>query len=171
MWYHPVHQVCDGYITANIGPDFRAWENVCAAMNRLDLLKDARFCTQQKVHENLPAATEIVRDWLADLTGDEAIAALTEHHIACGMVYTVDQAVRQPQVQARELVVDVDDPLLGRIEVINSAFRYKNATSGVRGPAPLLGAHNVEMLEHLLGYTPERIQALQESGVLRAENL
>jgi crotonobetainyl-CoA:carnitine CoA-transferase CaiB-like acyl-CoA transferase len=171
VWYHPVHKVRDGYITANIGPDFRAWENVCKAMNRPDLLEDARFCTQSQVRENLPAATEIVRDWLAEHTCDEAIAALTDHHIACGMVYTVDQAVRQPQVRARELVVDVDDPLLGHIEVINSAFRYRNATSGVRGPAPLLGEHNAAVLENLLGYTPDRIKTLQENGVLRVEDL
>jgi crotonobetainyl-CoA:carnitine CoA-transferase CaiB-like acyl-CoA transferase len=171
VWYHPVHKVRDGYITANIGPDFRAWENVCRAMSRPDLLEDVRFCTQQQVRENLPAATEIVRDWLAELTCDEAIIALTEHHIACGIVYTVEQAVRQPQVQARELVVDVDDPLLGRIEVINSAFRYRHATSGVRGPAPLLGADNAAVLENLLGYTPDRIHALQAIGVLRAEDL
>lgn len=29
VWYHPVHATCDGYVTANVGPDFRAWANVC----------------------------------------------------------------------------------------------------------------------------------------------
>jgi formyl-CoA transferase len=168
VWYHPVHKTRDGYVTANVGPDFRAWENVCQAMGRPELLQDVRFCNQRAVQDNLPAATEIVRTWLAGLTSEAAEQLLTTHHIACGIVYTVDQAVRQPQVQARNLVVNVEDPVLGRIEVINSAFRYTHATSGVQGPAPLLGEHNDEVLR-LLGYSPAQIQSLQERGVLRME--
>ena len=66
-------------------------------------------------------------------------------------------------------MVDVEDPLLGRIEVINSAFRYTNAASGVQGPAPTLGQHNADVLQTVLGYTPEQIRTLQASGVLRQE--
>jgi CoA:oxalate CoA-transferase len=43
--YHPVHKTKDGYITANIGPDFRAWENLCKAIGRTDFLQVARFST------------------------------------------------------------------------------------------------------------------------------
>jgi crotonobetainyl-CoA:carnitine CoA-transferase CaiB-like acyl-CoA transferase len=53
--------------------------------------------------------------------------------------------------------------------VINSAFRYANATSGVRGPAPRLGEHNADVLTKLLGYSDARLRSLQASGVLRAE--
>jgi crotonobetainyl-CoA:carnitine CoA-transferase CaiB-like acyl-CoA transferase len=170
IWYHPVHKTRDGYVTANIGPDFRAWENVCKAMERTDLLDDPRFNTQQAILDNLPAATEIVQAWLAERTSAQAEAAFTTHHIACGVVLTVDQAVRQPQVKARHLTAEVDDPLLGRIEVINSAFRYSNAASGVQGPAPMLGQHNAEVLQTILGYTPDQIQTLQASSVLRQES-
>lgn len=171
VWYHPVHKVRDGYITANIGPDFRAWANVCKAMGRAELLQDEKFCTQQKLHENLPEATEIVRAWLNQLTSEEAVQILNAYHIACGIVYTIDRAVRQPQVQARNLIVEVEDPLLGRIEVINSAFRYANAKADICGPAPLLGQHNVQILGTLLGYDSQHIDALRETGVLREEDI
>ena len=164
-----MHKTRDRYLTANIGPDFRAWENVCKAMHRTDLLDDSRFNTQQAVRDNLQEATEIVQVWLAERTSAEAEQVFTAHHIACGIVHTIDQAVRQPQVQARHLVVDVEDPLLGRIEVINSAFRYTNAASGVRGPAPMLGEHNTAVLRTVLGYNSEQIQSLQTRGVLREE--
>lgn len=171
VWYHPVHRTRDGYVTANIGPDFRAWENVCKAMHRPDLLNDPRFNTQQAVNDNLPAATAIVQTWLADRTSVEAEQIFTAHHIACGIVYTVDQAVRQPQVKARQLTAEVEDPLLGRIEIINSAFRYTNATAGVQGPAPMLGQHNVDVLRTTLGYSDGQIHALQARGVLRQASI
>jgi crotonobetainyl-CoA:carnitine CoA-transferase CaiB-like acyl-CoA transferase len=171
VWYHPVHKTRDGYLTANIGPDFRAWESVCKAMRRPDLLDDPRFNTQQAVHDNLQEATAIVQTWLAEHTSAEAEQIFTAHHIACGIVYTVDQAVRQPQVKARQLTAEVDDPLLGRIEIINSAFRYTNATAGVQGPAPMLGQHNDDVLRTVLGYSAEQIHTLQARGVLRQASI
>lgn len=171
VWYHPVHKTRDGYLTANIGPDFRSWESVCKAMCRTDLLDDPRFNSQQAVHDNLQAATAIVQTWLAEHTSVEAERIFTAHHIACGIVYTVDQAVRQPQVRARQLTTEVEDPLLGRIEIINSAFRYTNATAGVRGPAPMLGQHNDDVLRTTLGYNPEQIHALQARNILRQASI
>jgi formyl-CoA transferase len=168
VFYHPVHKTRDGYLTANVGPDFRAWQNVCKAMGREDLLKDPRFASQQAVMANREAATASVRDWLADLSTEEAERRLVAHHVVTGVVKTIDEAVRQPQVTARELLAEVDDPVLGRIEVINSAIKYANSEARVRGHAPMLGEHNDEVLREVLGYSDERIAALRDKGVLQS---
>ena len=81
-------------------------------------------------------------------------------------VMTVDQAVKQPQVAARGLVVDLDDPVFGPMQVVNSAFKYQHADVGVREPAPRLGEHNETVLASLLGYRTDQIQALKDRGVL-----
>jgi CoA:oxalate CoA-transferase len=166
VWYHPVHATLDGFVTANVGPDYRAWENVCAAMDKTALLDDTRFNCAQAVRENAHAATAIVSRWLATLTSEDAELTLTKHHIACGIVRTVPEAIDQPQVHDRGLRVTVQDPVLGSIDVVNSAFKYRNAQSGVRGPAPTLGQHNREILDDLLGYAPDKIDALEADGVL-----
>lgn len=166
VWYHPVHKTRDGYMTANVGPDYRAWSNVCAAMGRTDLLEDPRFDSREHLMANVQAAGLLVSDWLAGLSTEDAMERLQRHHIACAPVYTVDQAVRQPQVQARELTVTVDDPVFGQRQTMNSAFRYLNASSGVRGPAPRLGEHNREVLRDLLNFSDERIDALAAQGVV-----
>ncbi|MEE8305308.1 MAG: CaiB/BaiF CoA-transferase family protein [Candidatus Tectomicrobia bacterium] len=168
VWYHPVHTTRDGYITANVGPDFRAWENVCRAMGQTELLLDDRFNSQEKLQDHMAEASELVSAWLATLSCEEAERVLTEHHIACGIVLTVDQAVRQPQVAARGLVVDLEDPVFGPMQVINSAFKYKHADAGVLDPAPRLGEHNETVLASLLGYRAEQLQALKDKGVLKA---
>ncbi|MCB1742394.1 MAG: CoA transferase [Gammaproteobacteria bacterium] len=168
IWYHPVHRTRDGYLTANVGPDHRGWANLCRAMSQAQLAEDPRFCDTGRLQANMDEAVSIVRAWLSTLDSETAEQVLMRHHVACGRVYTVDQAVRQPQVLERGLVVDVEDPVLGPIKVINSAFCYAEASSGVRGPAPHLGQHNAEVLAGVLGYDEARIDALRISGVLKS---
>ncbi len=168
VFHHPVHKTKDGYLTANVGPDFRAWQNVCKAMGKEELLKDPRFSSQAAVMTNRDAATAEVRNWLAGLTTAEAEQRLVAHHVVTGVVKTLDEAARQPQVKARELVVEVDDPVLGRIDVVNSSIKYANSEARVRGPAPMLGEHNAEVLAEVLGYSKERIAALRDKGVLQS---
>src|SRR5205085_9563966 len=130
-------------------------------------LRDPRFASQAAVMANREAATAEVRDWLSGLTTEEAERRLVAHHVVTGVVKTLDQAARQPQVAARELVTPVDDPVLGRIDVVNSSIKYLNSEARVRGPAPMLGEHNAEVLAEVLGYSEERIAALRDEGVLQ----
>lgn len=167
--YHPVHKTSDGYVTANIGPDFRAWQNICKAIGKPELLSDPHFSTLQAVNQNSAAATRHLADWLLTVTSDEADRILTENHVVVGVVKRMEDAVRQPQVIARQMIKSVDDPVLGRIDVINSAPKFSNASVEVRGPAPQLGEHNEAVLRELLGYDDARVTALQASGVLKYE--
>jgi crotonobetainyl-CoA:carnitine CoA-transferase CaiB-like acyl-CoA transferase len=169
VFYHPVHRTRDGYLTANIGPDFRAWQNVCKAMGKEELLDDSRFSSQAGLMANRELATAEVRDWLAHLSTEEAERRLVDHHVVTGVVKTIDEAIRQPQVAARNLLTEVDDPVLGRISVINSSIKYANGEARVRGHAPMLGEHNAEILREVLGYSNERIEALRTNGLLRSE--
>ena len=108
-----------------------------------------------------------VPNGLATLRSEQAERILTEHHVVVGVVKTIDEAVRQPQVIARQMITSVDDPVLGRIDVINSAPKFADASVGVRGPAPMLGQHNETVLRDLLGYDDEKCAALVAAGVLR----
>ena len=171
VWYHPVYATKDGYLTALVGPDHRSWRNTCSAMGRPELAEEPRFCDESALAANRSEATEILSDWLATKTSEQAESQLTKHHVASGIVFTVDQAAQQPQVRERGLTVAVEDPLLGRTELVNSAFRYTNATSGVTGPVPLLGEHNTNILSRDLGYDPDRIQSLNEAAILREEQI
>jgi crotonobetainyl-CoA:carnitine CoA-transferase CaiB-like acyl-CoA transferase len=171
VWYHPVHATKDGYLTANVGPDHRSWAGACAAMGRPELADDPRFADAAALGENKDEATEILRGWLATVSAEDAEQGLTAHHVACGVVQTIDKAVRQPQVTARGLIRTVDDPMLGETEIINSAFRYANAESGVRGPAPMLGQHNREILVDVLGYDDAQVKDLEDRAVLRYERI
>ena len=171
VWYHPVHATKNGYVTALAGPDHRSWQRTCVAMGKPGLAEDPRFRDQKSLTAHLDDAAKIMQSWLAATTSEEAERLLTENHVPCGIVLTVDKAVRQPQVADRNLTVTVDDPLLGAHEQVNSAFKYENVARGVRGPAPMLGQHNEEVLRQELDYDDDRITRLNTNAVLRQERI
>ncbi len=171
VWYHPVHAARDGFVTALAGPDHASWQRTCVAMGRPKLAQDPRFKNQKCLTENLDEAASIMRVWLASLSCAEAERALTENHVPCGIAYTIDQAARQPQVIDRGLTVEVEDPILGSHDQVNSAFKYQNAGSGVCGPAPMLGEHNVEVLREELGYDSEKIAKLKTHAILKQDRV
>jgi crotonobetainyl-CoA:carnitine CoA-transferase CaiB-like acyl-CoA transferase len=169
-WYHPVHATVDGYVTAAVGPDFRAWANVCKAMGNEALLEDPRFDNQEHVMAHKNEAAAVVSAWLSALTCAEAVETLNAHHVPCAKVLTVPEAVVQPQVTERGLTSEIEDPIIGSTKTMNSAFRYLDVDTSVRRPAPMLGEHNKEVLEDVLGYSAEQIAALEARGVLASRD-
>lgn len=165
-WYHPVHATLDGYVTAAVGPDFQAWANVCKAMGNEALLNDPRFDNQEHVMRHKEEAAALVSEWLSGISCDEATQILNAHHVACAKVLTVPEAVQQPQVRERGLTSAIEDPVLGSTTTMNSAFRYQGVDTAVQGPAPMLGEHNAAVLEQVLGYSAEQVEALEAAGVL-----
>lgn len=96
-------------------------------------------------------------------------AALEAADLAWADVRNPFEAVEAPSVVARGMVTDVDDRAGGRRRVVNSPYRFSDADSGVRGPAPYRGEHNAEVLAEWLGIGEHEVRILAESGVLVAE--
>jgi crotonobetainyl-CoA:carnitine CoA-transferase CaiB-like acyl-CoA transferase len=106
--------------------------------------------------------------FLAGLPDEAAVSdAFGRMNMAWGRVRrSAELTVDSPTVAARASVVEVDDRAGGTRPVVQSPYRFREATSGVRGPAPHRGEHNVEVLGDWLGMADEEVAALAETGVL-----
>lgn len=109
--------------------------------------------------------------FMAALDTWEAVeAAMAAMNLAWGQIReagTLPQS--QPTVRARGSIVQIDDRAGGTRPIPQSPYRFSNARSGVRGPAPHRGEHNAELLGEWLGLSVSDIQALEASGVLMRE--
>jgi crotonobetainyl-CoA:carnitine CoA-transferase CaiB-like acyl-CoA transferase len=137
------------------------------AMRRPDLASDPRFSTPARRRENAAELRSLVGAWLAgfpDLASAEA--ALAAEGIATTRVYSTAEALRLPEVEARSLVREIDDRGGGTLRVIDSPWRFSEASSGIRGVAAYRGEHNREVLREVAGLDDSRIDALEASGIL-----
>ena len=96
-------------------------------------------------------------------TRDEWWEALKDHNICIGKVYTIDEALNDPQIQHRGMVVEMDDPELGKIRQVGVPIGFSD-TPGLTDftPAPESGAHTDEILKEL-GYVQGDISSMKEA--------
>jgi crotonobetainyl-CoA:carnitine CoA-transferase CaiB-like acyl-CoA transferase len=86
--------------------------------------------------------------------------------IPCGPINSIDQVMDDPQVHARDMVVDVGHPSAGSIKMVASPLNIPTAQPVVRFPPPLLGEHTAQILHELLGMDDKSVIELREAQVI-----
>jgi crotonobetainyl-CoA:carnitine CoA-transferase CaiB-like acyl-CoA transferase len=66
------------------------------------------------------------------------------------------------------MLVEIDQPVVGKMHVSASPFKLSETPGEVYAPAPMLGQHSDEVLQRLLGYSPEQVAQLKAAGVINA---
>jgi CoA:oxalate CoA-transferase len=67
------------------------------------------------------------------------------------------------------MLVEVDQPQVGRMRIVGSPIRLSETPGEVYAPAPMLGEHSEEVLRTVLGYTDEQVKALKDGKVINGE--
>ena len=101
------------------------------------------------------------------LTDERAawLAKLEETGVPCGPIHDMAEAFAHPHIQAREMSVEVEHPVAGKMQVLGFPPKLSETRTGVRAPAPLLGQHTDEVLREA-GKSAEEIQRLRDRGVV-----
>lgn len=155
----------DGYVIIAVGND-RLWKKFCDLINRPELIEDARFITNAKRTENQKELKGILDTVFPAKTVDEWLEAIDGAGIPCGPINTVDRVMKDPQVLARDMIVEVDHPVAGKFKMPGLPIKLSETPGAVESPAPLLGQHTEELLHEILGLSKEEVAKLKEEGAL-----
>jgi len=163
--YEPFRTKDGTYINLAVGND-RQWRDFCRLAGAEHLADDPRFATnpQRVVHRE--ALIPLVAELMLQKTADEWLEALDRLKIPCGPINTLDRVFSDPQVLAREMVVEVPHPTAGKVKLVASPMKFSDTPCEVRRHPPLLGEHTEEVLQRDLGYPPEKIASLRAAGVI-----
>jgi crotonobetainyl-CoA:carnitine CoA-transferase CaiB-like acyl-CoA transferase len=157
-------QTADGYIALFVGND-GMWQRLLDALDDESLRAD-RFATREGRLEHRREVLDRVQEILLTASGREWEKRLGRVGVACGVVNDVAGALEEPQTKARGLLVDSEHPAYGRYEHVRGPFPTLGAPTVP--PAPVLGEHTTQALE-ALGYSPQRIADLRESGAVAGD--
>jgi len=158
-------ETSDGHVIVGVGSE-ALWRSFCDVIGRRDLAADARFDSNARRVSNYEALRAVLAPILRSRTLGEWMTALGEAGIPCGRVRTVAEALENPQVEARGLLLDVDHPRAGRGRYVGSPIGLDGAGRGSRRPPPLLGQHTDEVLSQWLGLAAAEVADLRRGGVV-----
>lgn len=153
----------DAYLVLFCGKE-HFWKELCVAMEAADLADDPRFNSFKRRLENREEVLSIIQELLLQRTTAEWLAVL-QGHVPCAPVNTLTQALVDPQVLAREMVVEVEHPVFGRIKEVASPIKVSCGPAPLR-PAPGLGQDTARVLEEYLHYTADDIARLRDEQVI-----
>ena len=156
----------DGKYIVIAGHWEKHWENFCHAMKQDRLLEKPELNSMSGRAENYPYLRPIIDTWVKSNNRDELVELLIEHDVPVAPVQTVDDIFKCPQVEAREMLVDVHHPIAGKHRIVGPPAKMSKTPGDINKAAPLLGEHTAEILRDLLAYGAEDIQHLKDEGVI-----
>jgi crotonobetainyl-CoA:carnitine CoA-transferase CaiB-like acyl-CoA transferase len=163
----PVYEGRDGYATIIVNYSDRDWEKLVKAINRPELLEDEWLAKMENRMMNRDIIVSLINEWVQSFEHiDDAMAILEEAGIVSTRILSISEAINHPQIQARDMMIEIDHPILGKVPVVNSPFRLKHTKAGLEGLPPEIGEHNEEILSNLLGYSAEDISELKRENVI-----
>lgn len=142
------------------------FERMAEAMDRADLIDNARFRTNADRVTNADAIEEIVTAWFAANEFPNVSQLLSEKGVAFSLVFTAKDAFEDPHYAARENIVAVEDSELGTIRMQGIVPKLRDAPGAVRRAGPALGQHNAEVYEELLDLSADEISTLKKKGIV-----
>lgn len=139
---------------------------VFRAIERPDLAADPDYVDPVRRQARAAEVDELVADWVAKHTLDEAMAVFEEAEVAAAPVYDASQLLADPHLRSRGTFVEVPDPDLGTLRVQAPVVRLSATPGRITHLGRDLGADNEAVFGDLLGIDYDRLAALRAAGTI-----
>ncbi len=155
----------DGWIIIAGGTD-RIWTRLCDAIGiPPEVRDDPRYATNPQRNVHRPAVQALVTERLKTQPKEVWLERLRAADVPCGPIYLLDEALAEPQVLAREFIVELEHPVAGLVRSLGFPPHLRDGAVSYRLPPPTLGQHTSEVLAEL-GFAADQIAELIQKGVI-----
>ena len=162
---YEVFPTADGHIILAVGNDSQ-FASFCQAAGCPELAQDPRFKTNSQRIIHREALIPLIAGTMRTRSKRQWIQALEAANVPCGPINNMKEVLEDPQVQHRQLRVDMPHPLGGVAPVVRSPLRLSETPVEYRLAPPMLGQHNDEILKGLLGRSDADLKQLKSTGII-----
>jgi crotonobetainyl-CoA:carnitine CoA-transferase CaiB-like acyl-CoA transferase len=161
-----VYRTNDDHWVTLAGSTNALFANNCRAIGRPDLIEDPRCLTNATRVQHARELNIIFSEWCATHTLEEVLRAFQQAEGTLAPIYSIDQVMSDPQMQARQAVTRVADPDFGSIAMPNIVPRFLNSPGELRNVGGEIGQDNAEIFEEWLGLSRPEMEALYTKAVI-----
>jgi formyl-CoA transferase len=161
-----VYPTTDGYVAIGAGSSDLVWRRFCQTIGQPELAHDPHFATTAARRSRRDAVATIIQQWTGTRPKAEVVSTLSQAGVPAAPVNNVVEMVADPQVQAREMFVELEHPTYGPVKITGTPLKLSATPGRVERLAPLPGEHNAEIFVGLLGYSKDDLAQWQVEGVI-----
>lgn len=154
----------DGYVTIACANN-ALFKKLAVAIEREDLLEIPEYSENHFRKANEKALNAEVEKWTIERNTDEIVKILDAASVPVGPILGVDELVVDPHIEAREMLVEIDHPLLGKAKYPGNPLKFSETSEFSFERSPILGEHNDYVLKDILGMDDEKINAYKEKDI------
>lgn len=142
------------------------WEKLCSVIGRKDLIADERFKTVADRTRNHALLEPILCAVFQTRPRNEWLSIFERAGLISSPVNNIEQVVQDPHVRAREMIIEVEHPRLGRLNLVGTPMKFSRTPCQIKKSAPDLGEHNDEILKKELNLSMADIEELRKDKVI-----
>src|SRR5262245_8576005 len=165
--YYATYETKDGKLLTIGCTEPWLWENFCKAIGRPDFVKHARKPDQfvRAANAEEEQARNDIEALIKTRDRDEWYEILVKADVCVGKVYDVDEMVKDPQINHRQMIVETEHPRLGKVKQFGIAIKLSDTPGSVRSAAPMPNEHTEDVLKDL-GMSAAEIAELKRKKVV-----
>ena len=142
------------------------FEGLARAMGMPELIDRPAFTDNASRIENREELNDELNAWLSGHTLDETLGQLIPAGGVVGPVYGAADIVDDPHYQAREDIIEIDDPELGHTRMLGIVPKFSETPGAVEHAGPTVGQHNADVYGAWLGLDKEELDSMADRGVI-----
>lgn len=155
----------NGFIILAIGNDGQ-FQRFAEAAGAPELATDERFASNPLRVKNRDAVCAEVEVLLQQQTSEYWLQNLESCGVPCGPINNIDQVFNDPQLLERGMRLTLQHPLADKVDLVGNPIRYSRTPVQTDKAPPLLGENTETILEQVLGYDSDKVEALKKSGCI-----
>jgi crotonobetainyl-CoA:carnitine CoA-transferase CaiB-like acyl-CoA transferase len=157
----------DGYVTIGANTD-RLFRQLCGVLDHPEWAEAPDFADNRSRVRNRPKLAALIESVMVQGPRHHWLSLFDAANIPCGPINDYAQVFADPQVAARDMVLETDHPVLGRLRTLGSAIKMSATPADPSRRAPLLGEHTDEILSDY-GFSDHEIAELRRAGAIGSE--
>lgn len=158
------YKVKDGFVSLGIKNE-DMWNTFCDVIEKPELIDNLKFKDNNARVNNKKELKEIIEECFVQKTKEEVTSQLGKYKIPCAPVLNIKEAFDDPQLKARDMIVEFDDPSIGKIKLVGNPIKLSKTPAVLEKPSPLLGENTNEILGNM-GYSDKDIEVLRDKKVI-----
>jgi crotonobetainyl-CoA:carnitine CoA-transferase CaiB-like acyl-CoA transferase len=155
----------DGELIIAVGNDSQ-FQRLCEALGLPELATDSRYATNPARVTNRVEMVDYLKTATRNKSSREWMDLLREIKVPCGPIQSIDEVFTDPQVVARNMVVEVEHPETGPVKTVANPIKFSATPTHYPKAPPRLGEDTEKVLREILGVHGDEIDELRRRGIL-----